>query len=93
MVNHKKLSSLFLVLEFVDHDLKVIFGQRNSDGFSEDHVTIILYNLLCATNFVHTANVMHRDLKPANILIDDECLIKLCDFGMSRTYQEEKEME
>jgi len=56
-------------------------------------VTIIMYNLLCAMNFLHTANVMHRDLKPANILIDDECLIKLCDFGMSRTCVEESETE
>ena len=28
---------------------------------------------------------MHRDIKPSNILIDDECQIKLCDFGLSRT--------
>jgi len=28
---------------------------------------------------------MHRDLKPANILINDECAVKLCDFGLSRT--------
>lgn len=27
---------------------------------------------------------MHRDLKPANILIDDNCSIKICDYGLSR---------
>lgn len=28
---------------------------------------------------------MHRDLKPANILISQECVIKICDFGLART--------
>ena len=28
---------------------------------------------------------MHRDIKPANILIDDQCVVKICDFGLSRT--------
>jgi serine/threonine protein kinase len=29
---------------------------------------------------------MHRDIKPANILIDEECLVKLCDFGFARSF-------
>ena len=28
---------------------------------------------------------MHRDLKPANILISEDCVIKVCDFGLART--------
>ena len=34
---------------------------------------------------MHSANVLHRDLKPANILLDEDCNIKICDFGLSRT--------
>jgi len=36
----------------------------------EDHVIAILYNQLCALNFIHSADIIHRDLKPANFLID-----------------------
>ena len=50
----------------------------------EQHVVTILYNLLCAMNFIHSTNVMHRDIKAHNILIDGDCNIKICDFGLSR---------
>jgi len=34
---------------------------------------------------MHSAGVMHRDIKPANILVNHDCSIRLCDFGLSRT--------
>jgi len=80
--------SLFLVIDYVDHDLKYVFGSDRSFSFTEEHVITILYNLLCALNFLHTANIVHRDIKPANILIDSECSIKVCDFGLARTLPE-----
>jgi len=52
-------------------------------------VIIILYNILCGMNFIHSANILHRDIKPANILINGECTIKICDFGLARTMPEE----
>jgi mitogen-activated protein kinase 1/3 len=51
----------------------------------EEHIKIITFNLLCAVHYLHSANVVHRDLKPSNILINDECNIKFCDFGLART--------
>lgn len=49
---------------------------------------VILYNSLCALNFLHTANVMHRDIKPSNLLIDNQCGVKICDFGLARSCPE-----
>ena len=34
---------------------------------------------------MHSAKVIHRDIKPANILINEDCTIKICDFGLSRS--------
>lgn len=54
-------------------------------GDLEDgHIITILYNILCATQFMHSANIIHRDIKPANILINSDCEVKICDFGLSR---------
>jgi len=29
--------------------------------------------------------VLHRDLKPANVLINEDCTVKLCDYGLARS--------
>lgn len=54
-----------------------------------EHAKIIFYNLLCAVNYLHSANVIHRDLKPGNILLTDQCSVKICDFGLARTLPKE----
>ena len=34
---------------------------------------------------MHESNVLHRDLKPANVLINEDCTVKLCDYGLARS--------
>ena len=52
-----------------------------------------MYNLLCAINYFHSANIIHRDIKPANILIDANCKIKVCDFGLARVQPKSSDLE
>lgn len=40
--------------------------------------------MLCAVNFLHTLNIVHRDIKPGNFLINDNCAVMVCDFGIAR---------
>ena len=54
-------------------------------GLDEDHTKLILYKMLCGLHFIHQANIIHRDIKPSNYLIDQNCDIFLCDFGLART--------
>ena len=83
----ENFSDIFLVMNYHTKDLRRMFkDQKAADfTFTEDHLRVVLYNLLCAIKFLHSANVIHRDLKPANILIDSECNVKICDFGLSRS--------
>jgi mitogen-activated protein kinase 1/3 len=74
---------IFIVMEYFKFDLETLLSQ--SINFSEDHVKKIIYNILSALNFIHSANILHRDLKPSNILLDENCNVRICDFGLSRT--------
>ena len=49
------------------------------------HIQYIIYQLLKALKFLHSAALLHRDIKPSNILVDSSCAIKLCDFGLCRS--------
>lgn len=75
-------------MEHVESDLKKLMNSVPDVDIQDDHILTIAYNLFCALKYLHTANILHRDLKPANILIDSDCNVKICDFGLSRTMPE-----
>mmetsp|Transcript_30661 Transcript_30661/g.65255 ORF Transcript_30661/g.65255 Transcript_30661/m.65255 type:complete len:411 (+) Transcript_30661:80-1312(+) len=73
---------LFIVMEVCDSDLKKLC--RTDVTLTPLHVNTMLYNLLVGLNYLHSAGILHRDLKPANCLVNQDCTVKICDFGLSR---------
>ena len=71
-------------MEEIESDVKKILQTKPRIKLDEDHIITILYNSLCALNFLHSANIVHRDLKSANLLIDSDSNVKICDFGFAR---------
>jgi serine/threonine protein kinase len=53
------------------------------NGFNENLVFIFFIQIVNAIKFLHENNVIHRDIKPENILLFDNYIVKLCDFGWS----------
>jgi serine/threonine protein kinase len=49
-----------------------------------EHVCYFLYQILRGLKYIHSANVLHRDLKPSNLLLNTNCDLKICDFGLAR---------
>lgn len=74
---------IYLVFEYMETDLHAVIKKGNL--LKDIHMRFILYQLLKSTKFLHSGNVIHRDQKPSNILLDADCLVKLCDFGLARS--------
>jgi len=73
---------VYLVTDQMDTDLHQIISSKQE--LSDDHVQYFLYQLLAGVAHLHTASIVHRDLKPSNILVNRNCDLKVCDFGLSR---------
>jgi serine/threonine protein kinase len=71
----KKVGDIYLVFEKMDTDLYKII--KSNQELSDDHYKFILYQILRALLYLHSANVIHRDIKPSNVLINEDCIIKL----------------
>ena len=76
---------LYLVFEFMDHDLKK-FLDINNGPLTPELVKSYLFQILIAVNFCHSKRILHRDLKPQNLLIDKDGIIKVADFGLARSF-------
>ena len=84
----KELNELYIVFDFVDTDLyKLILSAQY---LSTIHIKAFMYQLMIALKYIHSANVVHRDIKPANILVNEDCSLKVCDFGLSRVIGKER---
>ena len=56
-----------------------------TQDLSDDHTQYFIYQILCALKALHSADIIHRDLKPSNLLVNANCDLKVCDFGLARS--------
>ena len=78
---------VYIVSELMDTDLHYIIHSKQP--LTDEHFKYFLYQILRGVHAIHTAHVLHRDLKPGNLLVNKNCDLKICDFGLARVVDEE----
>ncbi|KAF3785345.1 Cyclin-dependent kinase G-2 [Nymphaea thermarum] len=79
------LDSIFMVMEYMDHDLKGLM-ESVKQPFSQSEVKCLMLQLLEGIKYLHDNWVLHRDLKTSNLLLNNRGELKICDFGLARQY-------
>eukprot|EP00931_Biecheleriopsis_adriatica_P077090 TRINITY_DN50711_c0_g1_i1.p1 TRINITY_DN50711_c0_g1~~TRINITY_DN50711_c0_g1_i1.p1 ORF type:complete len:445 (+),score=72.69 TRINITY_DN50711_c0_g1_i1:35-1336(+) len=78
----RKFNEIYMVMELCDTDLKKLCKQ--DVVLSLAHVNTLLWGMLAGLKYIHSAGIYHRDLKPANCFVNQDCTVKIGDFGLSR---------
>eukprot|EP01010_Urceolus_cornutus_P004060 NODE_610_length_1495_cov_345.562241_g457_i0.p1 GENE.NODE_610_length_1495_cov_345.562241_g457_i0~~NODE_610_length_1495_cov_345.562241_g457_i0.p1 ORF type:complete len:403 (-),score=61.78 NODE_610_length_1495_cov_345.562241_g457_i0:221-1429(-) len=82
----EEFTSLYIVTERMDTDLHKII--QSPQPLSDKHVQCFVYQVLRGLKYLHSANILHRDIKPSNLLLNEDCAMKICDFGLARPIPE-----
>ncbi|KAJ8044252.1 Mitogen-activated protein kinase 7 [Holothuria leucospilota] len=77
-----EFKDVYVVMDLMESDLHQIL--HSNQPFTNEHTQYFLYQILRGLKYIHSANVIHRDLKPSNLLVNENCELKIGDFGMAR---------
>ncbi|XP_076351272.1 mitogen-activated protein kinase p38b-like isoform X1 [Tachypleus tridentatus] len=77
----KDFQDVYLVTHLMGADLSNIIKTQK---LSDDHVQFLVYQILRGLKYIHSAGIIHRDLKPSNLAVNEDCELKILDFGLAR---------
>lgn len=77
------MDSVFIVMDFIEHDLKIL-SEDMQEPFLQSEVKTLMLQLVSATALMHSQWIVHRDLKTSNLLMNNRGQIKVADFGLAR---------
>jgi len=75
--------TLYIVTQLFECDLERIV--TSPQLLAEQHCQYFAYQILRGLHYIHSSGVIHRDLKPSNLLVNSNCDLAICDFGLARS--------
>ncbi|KAJ2499002.1 mitogen activated protein kinase [Coemansia sp. RSA 1972] len=89
VANSPDFNEIYLIQELMEADLQLII--RSGQPLTDPHYQYFLYQVCRGLKYIHSAGVLHRDLKPSNLLVNANCSLRICDFGLARGLAETPE--
>ena len=98
-------NSIVKILETIETENYILIIMENISGgnllsfvkkrtkLNEKTAHFIFRQLISSIKFIHSKGIIHRDIKLDNILIDLNNTIKICDFGVGRTYKKNEKLK
>jgi len=86
--SREDFDDIYLCNELMETDLASIV--KSPQPLSDEHIQFFVYQIFRGLKYMHSAGIIHRDLKPRNLLVNSNCDLKICDFGLSRTLHSTK---
>ncbi|KAL4568522.1 hypothetical protein LXL04_024136 [Taraxacum kok-saghyz] len=77
--------SIYLVFEYMEHDLAGLLSSPDVK-FTGPQIKCYMTQLLKGIEHCHSRGLIHRDIKSSNILINNEGVLKIADFGLANFY-------
>lgn len=86
--------SLYMVLEYCRKGVVMKVGvDEQADPYDEEHCRCWFRDLILGIEYLHAQGVVHRDIKPDNLLLTEDDVLKIVDFGVSEMFEKESEMK
>ncbi|KAK7280610.1 hypothetical protein RJT34_25675 [Clitoria ternatea] len=79
-----KPPSLCIVTEFMSGGSVYDYLHKQKGFFKFPTLLKVAIDVSKGMNYLHQHNIIHRDLKAANLLMDENCTVKVADFGVAR---------
>jgi len=81
-VSREAFDEIYVISELMETDLSSVI--KSPQPLSDEHCQFFIYQLLRGLKYMQSAQILHRDLKPRNLLVNSNCDLKICDFGLAR---------
>ena len=81
-----------IITEYLEHgSLRDVIDKSKKETNKKWNITkryICLLGIADAMRYLHEQGILHRDLKPQNVLIDSDYYPRVCDFGLSKCFNQ-----